>query len=261
MIDDDASAWPAVSPGQIGIAEWDWDLAYMGVYLRLEVRNASPYLVREAELRIDGRGKTTQGIVASRVINVGPLFPGVYVHAEVGIGAPEGISGVSFDPVTARAVRLTPPIELLPAAEYPALLADIVDVTVDEDAPDLRDPSLTPATAVATAIRIRVRNTGPAVVERARLELQYFAASGDATSDQATGRRDAVAAWVLDMPRREWNPYQLPAAPHAVCDPADPLPPGRAHEFTLVHYDGGPHGWAGCVDAVSVRVCAVKLRA
>ena len=57
----------------------------------------------------------------------------------------------------------------------------------------------------------------------------------------------AIAEWILDMPRAEWDPHRLPAAPDAVCDPADPLPPGQAHEFTLVHYDGGPHGWAGCL--------------
>jgi hypothetical protein len=222
-------------------------------------------LVREAELRIDGCGQTRPGVVTSRVVNVGPLFPGVYLHEEVGIGAPGGISGVSFNSVMARAVRLTPPAEMVPAAEDPALLADIVDVTVDEDAPDLRtregNGSDEPPTAVATAIRISVRNAGPAVVERVRLKLQYFESAGEAAGGEAGPRRYSVAEWILDMPRRKWNPYRLPAAPNAVRDPVDPLPPGQAHEFTLVHYDGGPHDWAGCIDAVSVEVREVKLRA
>jgi hypothetical protein len=235
----------------------------MGVYLRLEICNHSPYLVREATLRIDGFGQTTQKIVTSRVVTVGPLFPGVYVHEEVGVGAPEGISGVSFESVTARAVTLTPPSEMVPATTYPDLVADIVAVTVDQEAPDLqqRESELPgeSSTAVATAIHIRVCNTGPRIVERARLRLQYFETGGQSTGGQSEPRVELVAEWILDMPRREWNPYGLPAAPDAVCDPADPLQPGQVHEFTLVHYDGGPHGWAGRLDAVSVEVCELKL--
>jgi hypothetical protein len=260
---DNPLDWPVVSPGEIGIAEWDWDLAYMGVYLRLEICNRSPYLVREATLRIDGRGQTTQRVVTSREVTVGPLFPGVYVHEEVGVGAREGISGVSFDLVTALAVRLTPPSEMVPAATYADLVAEIVEVIVDEEAPDLRpregELAGEPPTAVATAIRIRVRNTGPGIVERARLRLRYFEAGGQIAGRQTGLRGDLVAEWILDMPQSGWNPYRLPAAPDAVCDPADPLPPGQVHEFTLVHYDGGPHGWAGRLDAVSVEVCEVKL--
>jgi hypothetical protein len=262
---EDPVVWPEVSPENIVIAEWDWDLAYMGVYLRLEICNRSPYLVREAEIRIDGCGQTVQRVVTSRQVKVGPLFPGVYVYEEVGIGAREGISGLSFNSVMARAVRLTPPAEMVPAAEYPALSAEIVDVTTDEEAPDLRggkgDVSSEPPAAVATAIRIRVRNAGPAVVERARLKLHYFEAGSEPTGGKTGLQRDSVAEWVFDMPRKEWNPYQLPPAPEAACDPADPLPPGQVYEFTLVHYAGGPHGWAGCLEAVSVEVCALKLRA
>jgi hypothetical protein len=256
--------WPEVSPENIVIAEWDWDLAYMGVYLRLEICNRSPYLVRAAEIRIDGCGQTVQRVVTSRQIKVGPLFPGVYVHEEIGIGAREGISGLSFNSVMARAVRLTPPAGMVPAAEYPMLAAEIIDVT-NEEAPDLRgavgDASGAPHMAVATTVHIRVRNAGPAVVERVRLKLHYFEAEGEETGARTGLQRDPVAAWIFDMPRKEWNPYRLPPAPEAACDPADPLPPGQAYEFMLVHYDRGPHGWAGCPEAVSVEVCALKLRA
>jgi len=31
--------WPVVSPDKIVVAESDWDLAYMGVYLKLEICN------------------------------------------------------------------------------------------------------------------------------------------------------------------------------------------------------------------------------
>ena len=86
----DPPAWPVVSASDIRIAEWDWDLAYMGVYLRLEICNSSPYLVREATLRIDGRGQTAQRVVATRELKVGPLFPGVYVHYN---GGPHGWAG------------------------------------------------------------------------------------------------------------------------------------------------------------------------
>jgi hypothetical protein len=269
IADDDSSSrpgstegpvvWPVVSPGTIVIAEWDCDLAYMGFYLRLEICNRSPYLVREAELRIDGFGRGTQRVVTSRAINVGPLLPGEYIHEEVGIGAREGIQGLSFNSVKAQAVRLTPPAGMVPAAQYSALVAEIVDVTVDEEAPDLRrhwdDVPGEARKAVGTAIRVRVRNTGPVVVDRVRLKLQYFEAHG-----QEGSPREWVAEWILDMPHEEWNPYQLPAAPEVFCRPAHPLQPGQAHEFTLVHYDGGPHGWAGSLDAVSVEVVEMRLR-
>jgi hypothetical protein len=217
--------------------------------------DGSPYLVREAELRIDGNGQTTQRVVASRVLKVGPLFPGVYVHEEVGIGAREGISGLAFNSVAAHAARLTPPSGMMPAAEYPALVVDIVDVTVDEDAPDLRrcesEGSGQPPTAAGTAIHIRVRNNGPAVVERARIKLQYFEPRCEESGGDTRRQREVVAEWILDMPRQDWNPYQLPAAPNVSCAPADPMLAGQVHEFTLMHYAGGPNCWAGCRDAVS----------
>ena len=97
-------------------------------------------------------------------------------------------------------------------------------------------------------------------VERVRLKLQYFETGDEATGGPAGPQREPVAEWILDMPRREWNPYELPGPPDAACDPADPLPPGQAYEFTLVHYDGGPRGWVGRRAAVSVEVCELKLR-
>jgi hypothetical protein len=258
---DDPSAWPVVSPSDIGIPDFHYDLAYMGVYVRLEISNGSPYLVREAELRVDGIGKTVQKVVTSRFITVGPLFPGVRVFEEVGIGAREGISGLRFESLAARAVRLTPPSGMVPASQYPGLVAEVVDVTVDEEAPDPRERWDDQATAVVTAIRIRVRNAGTAVVERARLEIQYFEVGGDSAGGPLSPAPDPVARWILDMPRSDWDPYQLPAAPHAFCDPADPLAPGQAHEFTLTHYDGGPHDWAGRRGALSVEVCELRLGA
>ena len=100
---EDPSGWPIVSPGDIVVAEWDWDLAYMGVYLRLEICSRSPYLVREAVLRIDGKGQGSDRVVASRWAKVGPLLPGVRVREEVGISAQGGIGGVSFTSVRASA--------------------------------------------------------------------------------------------------------------------------------------------------------------
>jgi hypothetical protein len=259
------SVWPVVTPNQIVIAEYDWDLAYMGVYLRLEICNRSPYLVREAELRIDGKGPGSDRVVTSREVKVGTLFPGVYLHEEVGIGEQGGIGGVSFNSVAAHAVRLTPPAQMVSAVEYPNLTADILDVTVDEEAPDLRryegDGSGEPRTAEATSIRILVRNAGPRVVERVRLKVGYFETGSTATAGQVGLRRLPETEWIFDMPRRDWNPYRLSGPPDAAYAPADPLPPDQDYEFTLVHYNGGPHGWAGSRDAVSVEVCELKLRA
>jgi hypothetical protein len=256
--------WPVVSPDKIVVAESDWDLAYMGVYLRLEICNRSPFLVREAELRIDGRGAATPGVVTSREIKVGPLFPGVYVHEEVGIGAQGGISGVSFDTVAVHAVRLTPPDQMVPAAEYPDLTAEILEVAADQEAPDLRRPeddgSEDSRTVLATAIRIRVRNGGRAVVERTRLKLKYFGAADEGTGGPAGPHQDLGIEWIFDMPQRKWNPYRLPDRLDAACDPADPLPSGQSYEFIVVHYNGGPHGWAGNLDATAVEVCELRLR-
>jgi hypothetical protein len=97
-------------------------------------------------------------------------------------------------------------------------------------------------------------------VERARLKLQYFDVGAADAGGSSLSRRDLVAEWILDMPRREWNPYQLPEPPDAVCDPADPLQPGQSYEFALVHYYGGPHNWSGRLDATSVEIVELKLR-
>lgn len=258
---DDPSAWPVVSPSAITIPDFDYDLAYMGMNVRLEICNTSPYLVREAELRVDGIGRTTQKVVASRFVVVGPLWPGVAVFEEVGVGAREGISGLHFKPLAARAVRLTPPTDMAPASQYPGLLAEITDVTVDEEAPDPRDGRDEGARAVATNIRVRVRNLGPTLVERARLKLRYFEAGASTTGGPLSPSVDPVAEWVFDMPRSGWNPYRLPHAPHAVCEPAEPLPPGGAHEFTLTHVDGGPRDWLASRDTLAVEVCELKLGA
>jgi hypothetical protein len=119
---------------------------------------------------------------------------------------------------------------MVPASEYPKLSAEILDVTVDRE---------------ATAIRIRVRNAGPAVVDRVRLKVQYFeTARGEVKGGEAGPRPIPVAEWILDMPRREWDPYDLPDSPEAACDPADPLPPGQTYEFTLRHCGGVPYDWA-----------------
>jgi hypothetical protein len=230
-----------VSPDDIVVPDFGCDLAYMGFNLRVEICNRSPYLVREAELRIDGRGRTVPRVVTSREVRVGPLFPGVIIHEEVGIGAPEGISGVSFHSVAAHAVRLTPPAEMMPAARYLALVAEVVDVTGSK------------------AIRIRVRNGGEAMVERVRLKLKYFEVWDEHAGSKPPWAEDPVAEWILDMPRPDWNPYELPPAPDAACDPADPLPPGQAYEFTLVHHGGGPRDWGGCLESTSVEVCELKL--
>jgi hypothetical protein len=261
---NDAQPWPVVSPSEVWIAQFDWDLAYMGVYLRLQVCNFSAYLVRETEIRVDALAQATQRVLTSRVLRVGPLLPGVRVHEEVGIGAREPIGGLRFDTVVVRAVSLTPPREMVPAGEYPALRAEVVGVDFDPEAPDLRRragdwPGDLPTTA-RHAIRIRVRNAGSATVERARLKVRYFDAGVEAASGQAGAQREPVAEWVLDMPREGWSPYLLPAAPDAACEPADPLAPGQAHDFTLTHYGGGPHGWTGSIDAVSVAVSEVRLR-
>jgi hypothetical protein len=265
------SGWPLVSPGHIGVDDYEYDLAYMGVYLRLEILNRSPYLVREATLRVDGLGPgaagTTApgGVVTSREIKVGPLFPGVPFREELGIGAPGGITGLSFESVAAQAVRLTPPDQMVPAGEYPGLAAEILDVTVDPETPDLRGcEEMTlgeTRTAEATFIRIVVRNAGKAVVDRVQLKVRYFEAGDEAAIKGAGSRRGQVAEWIFDMPHREWNPYRLAGPPDGACDPAAPLPPGRSYEFVLAHYDGGPRGWAGRLEATSVEVCAVRLQA
>lgn len=258
---DDPSAWPVVSPSAIAIPDFDYDLAYMGMNVRLEICNHSPYLVREAELRVDGIGRTTQKVVASRFVVVGPLWPGIAIIEEVGVGAREGISGMHFKPLAARAVRLTPPAEMAPASQYPGLLAEITDVTVDEEAPDPRDGRDEGARAVATSIRVRVRNVGPTLVERARLKLRYFEAGGGSAGGPLSLSPDPLAEWILDMPRGDWNPYRLPHAPLAFCEPADPLPPGGAHEFTLTHVGGGPRDWLASRDALAVEVCELRLAA
>ena len=260
---NDVQPWPVVSPSDVWIAEFDWDLAYMGVYLRLQACNASAYLVREAEIRIDALAQASQSVVTSRLLRVGPLLPGVRVHEEVGIGAREPVGGLRFDTTAVQAVSLTPPREMVPAEDYPALRAEVVGVDFDPEAPDLR---LRPAdwagdvpTTSRHTIRVRVRNTGPATVERARLKLRYFDACVETASGQPGAQREPVAEWILDMPREGWNPYLLPAAPAAACEPADPLAPGQAHEFALPHYGGGPHGWMGSTETVSVTVSEVRL--
>jgi hypothetical protein len=264
------SGWPVVSPDHIGVDDYEYDLAYMGVYLRLEILNRSPYLVREAILRVDALGPGTAGatarggVVASRGIKVGPLFPGVPVREELGIGAPGGITGLSFESVAAQAVKLTHPDQMAPAGEYPGLAAEILDVTVDPETPDLRGcEEMTlgeTRTAEATFIRIVVRNAGKGVVDRVQLKVRYFEAGDAAAVGGAGSRRAQVAEWILDMPRKDWDPCRLPEPPDAACDPAPPLPPGRSYEFALMHYDGGPQGWAGRREATSVEICAVRLK-
>lgn len=259
--------WPVVSPDDIGVPDFEADLAYMGFNLRLKIRNSSSYLVREAALRIDGKGPgipgqaTRGGVVTSREVKVGPLLPGVYVCEEVGIGAQGGINGLGFVTLSAQAVRLTPPDLMRPAADYPALTADIIDVGADDDAPDLRrregDWLGEPRTAPALFLRIRVRNSGPAIVDRVRLKLTYFDDGGAGSG--RTWDPAEVADWILDMPSRDWNPYQLPDSPDASIEPAEPLPPGESYEFTLAHYDGGPNEWAGRLDATKVEVVEVRL--
>lgn len=260
--------WPVVSPGNIGVPDFKADLAYMGFYLELKIRNSSSYLVREAVLRIDGKGPgiegqiTRNGVVTSREVKVGPLFPGVDVVEEVGIGARGGINGLDFITISARAVRLTPPEQMRPAAEYPGLTAEVFEVSVDENAMDFRrreDDGLgEPRTASATSIGVRVRNSGPATVDRVRLKLTYWE-EGRAGAAGSSDLYEA-AEWIFDMPRKDWNPYQLPDAPDAAITPADPLLSGQSFEFTIVHYDGGPHDWAGCLDATSVEVTELRLR-
>lgn len=245
------SDWPVVPPAYVGVDDYEYDLAYMGVYLRLDICNRSPYLVREATLRVDGLGPgvegavSPKGVVTSREIRVGPLFPGVLFREELGIGAPGGITGLSFETVAADAVKLTPPDQMAPAEAYPDLAAEILGVTREED---------------ATTIRVRVRNSGPATVERVRLSLRYFEARGETATGASESRRDRVAEWILDMPRRDWDPYRLPGPPEAAHDPAEPLLPGRSHEFTLIHRGGGPQGWAGRLAATAVEVSALKLK-
>jgi homoserine O-acetyltransferase len=99
-----------------------------------------------------------------------------------------------------------------------------------------------------------------ATVERVRLRLGYVGTDDEEAVAPSGLPLTLVASWILDMPRAGWNPYRLPAPPNATCEPADPLHPGEAHELTLVHYHGGPHGWAGCPGAVSVEVCGVMTR-
>ena len=251
-------------PDKIGVADFEYDLAYMGVYVRLKVRNSSPYLVREAELRIDGRGQTVPRVVTSRTVLVGPLFPGEAVPAEEGIGDPAGISGLHFEEVAARAVPLTPPGEMAPASTYPGLVAEVVSVAEDEW-PDLRDPSGDAfsgcPTTLGIAIRIRVRNDGPAVIARARLRLLYFSEAGGTTQDQEGTPREPEWEWIFDMPHADWNPYRVPDAPGATYALADLLPPGGIHEFAVIHYYGGPVDWARSLETTSVEVFELRLRA
>lgn len=264
---DEPVEWPVVSPDDIGVPDFEADLAYMGFSLKLKICNSSSYLVREAVLRIDGKGPgiegqvTTKGVVTSRAVKVGPLLPGVYVCEEVGIGAQGGLNGLGFVTLSAQAVKLTPPELMRPAAEYPELTAEIIDVSVEENAPDFRrreDDGLgEPRTAAAIFIRIRVRNAGAATVVRARLKMTYLDGGGAGTG--RTWDPEEVAEWILDMPREDWSPYRLPDSPDAAIEPADPLPPGGSYEFTLVHYDGGPHDWAGRLEATAVEVLALQL--
>ncbi len=264
---DDTGAWPVISRNDVGIPIVETDLAYMGFYLRMEIKNFSSYLVREAVLRIDGKGPgipgqiTPDGVVTSREIKVGPLLPGVFFHEEIGIGARGGINGYSFDTVSVQAVGLTPPDQMKPAGEYPGLTSEIIEVTKVDEVPDLRRPEddragVTP-TAPAITIRIRVCNTGRETVDRVRLRLSYFDDGGAGSGGSWVPVE--VADWILDMPRPDWNPYRLPDPPDAVIEPADPLMPGRSYEFTIVHYDRGPDEWAGGLDATKVEVIGQRL--
>lgn len=261
-----ASVWPIVPPGLIRIEEWDWDPHYMGVDLRLEIRNRSPYLVREAELRIDGTGPgdpaagVRGGLVASRTVKVGPLFPGVSVRENIGLGAQGGITGVSFEPVAARAVVLTPADELILPSAYPSLIAEVVEVAAEVEVPDLREPG-GENREEAALIRVRVVNGGPSVVDRVRLKVAYLGAGCGSGPGQgpATTFPSPVAEWVLDMPRPDWNPYRVADEPDAGYALADPLPPGRAHEFTIVHYGRGPVEWPARPEATAVTVEGVRV--
>lgn len=259
------TSWPVVSAGRIGVVDFEYDLAYMGVYVRLKVRNSSPHLVREAELRIDAYGQTARRVVTSRKLLVGPLFPGEDVPAEQGIGDRAGVSGLRFEGVAAHAVSLTPPGDMGLASAYPGLVAEVVEVGEDDDAPDLRVPpdhqSGEAPTASGIVIRIRVRNGGAATVERARLRLLYFDEAGGATQGRQGAPQEPDTEWIFDMPHADWNPYRVRGAPGATYELADPLPSGGVHEFAIVHYNGGPHGWAGRLDATSVEVCGIRLRA
>jgi hypothetical protein len=67
---NDPPAWPQVSADKIGIPDFTSDLAYMGLYLKLEILNNSPYLVREAELRIDGT--EPEGLVIGHAASTQP---------------------------------------------------------------------------------------------------------------------------------------------------------------------------------------------
>ncbi|HSQ79405.1 MAG TPA: hypothetical protein VLN41_02325 [Candidatus Bathyarchaeia archaeon] len=264
---DDDPEWPVVSPNEIGVAEFDADLAYMGYFLKLEICNRSPYLVREATLHIEAQGpgmpgmETTRGVATTRDLTVGPLFPGAYYHEEIGIGARGGITGFSFDFAKPRAVKMTPPGQMIPASEYPALAAELIDAAVDEDPSDLYRPDdeRPGSHAEAKVLRIRVRNAGPSTVDRVRLKLEYFDAGVPAGGASGPERR-SVTEWILDMPRKDWNPYRLPAAPDAAFEPADPLPPDGSYEFDLVQDNGGPREWAGRLDATSIQVLELKLR-
>jgi hypothetical protein len=248
----------------VGVPDFHYDLAYMGVYLQLEVCNFSPYLVGEAEVRIDGFAPGTQKVVTSRTVTVGPLLPQILTRAEVGIGAPGGIGGTRFETVRVHPVGLTPPEEMVPAEQYPALLAQVLDVAFDPEAPDRRERIQGPDTDLPLdkrhTIRIGVRNEGPSVVKRARLELTFFQIVTESAAGQPARRCD-LGNWILDMPRAGWDPYRLPRPGDAVIDPAPPLPPGQSHEFTLVLHGGGPRDWSGSRDALSVVVREVKLGA
>ncbi len=248
-----------VSPSEIAIADWDWDLAYMGVYLRLEICNRSRYLVREATLRIEGQGRGGLGVVTSRLVHMGPLFPGVRVHEEVGVSAQGGIGGIGIETLAAHAVGLTPPALLMPAHEYTGLVAEIAEVACGGEVPDLRVPAGGGAMTSGKSIRVRVRNDGPLTVHRTRIRLRYFdvADDGDESPDSPSLRQ--VAEWHLDVPARDWNPHCLSGQPRAVCTPAPPLPPGGTYAFTLVHYGGGPHEWAGTSGSTRVDVLGVRV--
>jgi hypothetical protein len=106
-----------------------------------------------------------------------------------------------------------------------------------------------------------LRNSGPRVVERVRLKLGCFETAGGMTAGPAGPCGLPDTEWILDMPRKDWNPCQLSRPPDAPYEAADPLMPGQDYEFAIVHYDGGPHDWARCRGAVSVEVCELKLQA
>ncbi|MBN1998276.1 hypothetical protein JW935_12025 [candidate division KSB1 bacterium] len=250
--------WPVVAPEDVRVAEYESDLAYMGFYLKLKIANRSPYLVREAVLRIDGFVGGFHQVNASQEVKVGPLFPEIYVHEEVGIGARGGITGLRFNSVSADAVRLTPPSQMVPAPEYPQLEAEILKLNVEKEEAESWENSNEYSdeipTVIGTSICFRVRNSGPAVVERVRLKLRYFE-----NADELKIPPRAVAEWIFDMPRRGWNPYRIPGQLDVFGDPVDQLLPNHAYEFTIKHYNPGPVDWARRRDALSIEVLELKF--